>query len=87
MVIFSLTSVEGMDFLDPIPFDVLFLSGKTVPETSCINVTTIDDDVWEGSQHFLVSIAALSNTQVRIGVRSNLTVVIMDNDGEETYIL
>lgn len=85
MTFLSLISVKGMDYLDPTPFDILFSSGKTVPETPCINVTTIDDDAWEGTQNFLVTIAVLSNIQVSIGVTSNLTVVVVDNDGEEIF--
>lgn len=79
-----LISVKGMDFVDPTPFDVIFSSGMTIPATSCIDVSTTDDEAWEGPENFLVSITAVSNSQVDIDTTFSL-VEIRDNEGREKF--
>ena len=75
--------MKGGDFNDPIPFDVIFSSGTSIPAMSCIDVPTIDDNIWEGPQDFLVAITAVTNSHVSIGTTYNQTVEIRDNEGEE----
>ena len=62
---------------------LIFGSGNTSNgDSQCIEVTVTDDDIFEGDQHFTVSIDSASPSSVAsIGSPNSLTVTIEDNNG------
>ena len=78
-------TVAGDDYVAG-PYIVQFSQGITLPNSACINITTIDDDNVEGDQAFTVSISSVSlPNSVTLLDPSMQTATLTDNDGKLTY--
>ena len=60
-----------------------FVSGTVSNEDErCIQITIIDDDIYEGEQQFSISITSVSNpSAAQIGSPNPITKTIQDIDG------
>ena len=65
----------GMDFT-PLENSEITLTSSQVPV--CLSVTLVDDNVFEGSETFLLSMSA---TRERVLVDDPVQITIIDNDG------
>ena len=76
-----LYTVEGEDYFAG-PYIVEFLPGVILPNTSCINITTRDDENVEGDQEFTVSILEVNlDNNVALLEPFIQTATLTDNDG------
>ena len=72
----------GGDFEFKSPFMVIFSHDTFEGDTLCTEIGIVDDDVYEGKEQFLVSIASVSPPSAAIiGTTSSLPKVIEDNRG------
>lgn len=71
-----------MDYV-PFQFERTFRS-STTNETICVNVTIVDDDAFEDTESFLVTVTSSDSVYLAGGPA---TVFIVDNDGNTDHIL
>ncbi len=59
--------------------DVIFTSGSTDNDVSCVNITILEDYVLEGYQTFTLTLTT-SDSDVVLGTEKAM-IIILDNDG------
>lgn len=77
--IFSFT-VAGEDF-DGSPVEAVFPITAMLGDLACVDIPIIDDMALECSQEFTVDIIGATLGTTFVGLQSEATVVITDNDG------
>ena len=78
-----------MDYSAASPLEVTFTTGvATQGDTSCAQLTILDDDAFEGPHSFTVEVSLLeiesdgTDPLLTIGTMSSATVNIVDNDSK-----
>ncbi len=67
---------------DPGPYDAVFLAGETNSSSrTCVDITILDDDIFESDHTFVVSISAATPSAVIVDSMP-VSVTIIDDDGE-----
>ena len=79
----SFVLVEGEDFSGMDSLIATFPAGVTTSgDLGCVNITILEDMVFEGQHSFVVQIAEVTLDEVNIISPSIANVFIGDNDGE-----
>ena len=79
----SFVLVEGEDFSGIYPLIATFPAGVTTSgDLGCVNITILEDMVFEGQHSFVVQIAEVTPADVNVISPSIANVFIGDNDGE-----
>ena len=78
------STVEGEDFVARSSLLVTFTSGSPNNAQQSVDIGIIDDDVLEGDHDFTVRLISTnpSGSNVMIGMQSNTTVTIIDDEGK-----
>ena len=86
--------VSDIDYSAASPLEVTFTSGIAMQgDTSCAQLSIIDDTAFEGPHSFSVEVTMLeiesdgTDPLLTIGTMSSATVNIVDNDGIKTCFL
>ena len=80
------STVEGEDFAARSSLLVTFTSGSPNNAQQSVDIGIIDDDALEGDHDFTVRLISTnpSGSNVMIGMQSNTTVTIIDNEGKDS---
>ena len=79
---YFLILVEGDDFILPDPLEATFPSGTVTNGTqACLNITIVDDDVFESDHDFGIILNSTSLSSVTVDAPTFSTIIIQDNDG------
>ena len=70
-----------MNFIEVQSFPLLFISGKRQNDTSCFNITVIDDMITENTNYFTVYITS-NDTGLKLTTPISATVSITDSNCE-----
>ena len=81
--------MTGVDYSAEGPLEVTFVSGvSSQGDTSCAQLTILDDDAFEGPHSFTVEVSMVeiesdgTDPLLTIGTASSATVNIVDNDSK-----
>ena len=76
-----------MDFSALSGLEVTFTSGSPDGAQQSVDIVIIDDAALEGDHDFTVELISInpSGSNVMIGMQSNTTVTITDNDGKVSF--
>ena len=80
---YFLILVEGDDFVLPDPLEATFPSGTVTNGTqACLNITIVDDDVFESDHNFGIRLTLVSLPSVTTNPPTISNITIQDNDCE-----
>ena len=79
MFMTDLVCFSGRDFIAVQSYPLIFTSGKRQNDSTCFNVTVIDDMVTENTNFFTVYITS-NDTGVQLATPTHATVSITDSD-------
>ena len=85
LLFYYFSAAEGVtntDFTPPAPFDITFAVGA--PDTSCVNVMIVDDNVLEGDYDFSVDIDDVG-TSAMIGTPDATVITITDDESKSEW--
>ena len=72
--------------MTPDPFNVIFGAGTLADTSSCVFISTNDDNNFEADHDFTVSIES-TTPSITIGVPSSLTATLIDNEGMSKVLI
>ena len=75
----DLNYISERDFIEVQSYPVIFTAGKRQNDTTCFNITVIDDKVTEDMNFFTVHLTS-NDTGVQLGSPVNATVLILDSN-------
>ena len=79
MILLSYVGLEGSDYVG-ISSTGVFLSGSTRKDVICINISIIDDQIYDDEQTFILLLTT-EDSQVILGPPSALITIIDQDDG------
>ena len=82
---YFLISDPGEDFVNPSSEDLnlIFETNSTDGTTRCINITILDDNIFEGIHSFQLGIMDVTPSGINIDViTTQVSINIMDSDGK-----
>ena len=88
----SLFPVQGEDYSVPGTLEVTFMAGAMQDDTSCANITIIDDASFESDHSFTVHVTSVelesgaADPLLDVGMPAYATINIEDNDRESTSL-
>ena len=88
----SLFPVQGQDYDSSDPLEVTFMAGAMQNDTSCANITIIDDASFESDHSFSVNVTSVelelggTDPLLSIGMPAYATINIEDNECESTLL-
>ena len=77
--IYKIISVTGIDYVGA-PLQATFPTSSMEGATSCVNISILQDLVLEGDQSFGVEVTSATPSVVMVGMPSEETVTILDNE-------
>ena len=73
-----------MDFSALSALEVTFTSGSPDGAQQSVDIVIIDDAALKGDHEFIVELISINPSSVMIGMQSNTTVTITDNEGDSS---
>ena len=83
VLLFQIPSVAGTDYVAG-PLQATFPTSSMEGDTSCVNISILQDLVLEGDHEFGVEVTSATPSVVVVGMPSEETVTILDDESRCT---